>query len=186
MRMKDADLIQLIDKYFEGNTTLEEERLLRLALDETSSADPRVEEARAVMAYTAVASLQSINEKGRIADDRNEAVSPNVEPPEKVNPIAVGGLNEKGSRKRSVNVVRRWMWQAAAVAAVLFIGVSVTIAVKSTETGYHTMIACVEDSSKDVAFDLISSQLQAVGEASEIIEEDVQGSLNLMLDFETD
>lgn len=183
--MKDADLIRLINKYFEGETSLNEERQLRSALNETSSADPRIEEARAVMAYTAVASLRG-NEKGRITDDRNEAVSPNPEAPEEVNPLAVGGSNDKGSRKRNVNGIRRRIWQAAAVAAVLFIGVSVTIAVKSTETGYHTMIACVEDSSKDVAFDLISSQLQAVGEASAMIEEDVQGSLNLMLDFETD
>ena len=185
MQMKDADLIRLINKYFEGETSLNEERQLRSALNETSSADPRIEEARAVMAYTAVASLRG-NERSRITDDRNEAVSPNLEAPEEVNPLAVGGSNDKGSRKRNVNGIRRRVWQAAAVAAVLFIGVSVTIAVKSTETGYHTMIACVEDSSKDVAFDLISSQLQAVGEASEIIEEDVQGSLNLMLDFETD
>lgn len=184
--MKDADLIRLINKYFEGETSLNEERQLRSALNETSSADPRIEEARAVMAYTAVASSLRGNEKGRITDDRNEAVSPNVEAPEDVNPLAVGGSNDKGSRKRDVNGIRRRVWQAAAVAAVLFIGVSVTIAVKSTETGYHTMIACVEDSSKDAAFDLISSQLQAVGEASAMIEEDVQGSLNLMLDFETD
>ncbi len=183
--MKDADLIRLINKYFEGETSLNEERQLRSALNETSSADPRIEEARAVMAYTAVASLRG-NERGSITDDRNEAVSLNVEAPEEVNPLAVGGSNDKGSRKRNVNGIRRRVWQAAAVAAVLFIGVSVTIAVKSTETGYHTMIACVEDSSKDVAFDLISSQLQAVGEASAMIEEDVQGSLNLMLDFETD
>ena len=183
--MKDADLIRLINKYFEGETSLNEERQLRSALNETSSADPRIEEARAVMAYTAVASLRG-NERGRITDDRNEAVSLNVEAPEELNPLAVEGSNDKGSRKRNVNGIRRRIWQAAAVAAVLFIGVSVTIAVKSTETGYHTMIACVEDSSKDAAFDLISSQLQAVGEASAMIEEDVQGSLNLMLDFETD
>lgn len=183
--MKDADLIRLINKYFEGETSLNEERQLRSALNETSSADPRIEEARAVMAYTAVASLRG-NERGRITDDRNEAVSLNVEAPEEVNLLAVGGSNDKGSRKRNVNGIRRRVWQAAAVAAVLFIGVSVTIAVKSTETGYHTMIACVEDSSKDAAFNLISSQLQAVGEASAMIEEDVQGSLNLMLDFETD
>lgn len=49
------ELLRLVDRYFEGETSLEEERLLRRLLAESESRSAEVEEARAVMGLFACA-----------------------------------------------------------------------------------------------------------------------------------
>jgi len=51
--MTEKDLLQLIDLYFDGATTLAQERELREALLKSKSNNPRVDEALAVMTFAA-------------------------------------------------------------------------------------------------------------------------------------
>lgn len=53
--MTEPQLIKLIDLYFDGSATTEQERMLRQGLADSDSTDPRIAEARAVMAYAAMA-----------------------------------------------------------------------------------------------------------------------------------
>lgn len=53
--MTEQQLLQLIDLYLDGTATPAQERTLRRALDSSGSTDPRIAEARAVMAYAAMA-----------------------------------------------------------------------------------------------------------------------------------
>lgn len=54
MKLSKEELHKLIDRYFEGETTLEEERLLAEVLTETSADDAEEEEALAVMSYASI------------------------------------------------------------------------------------------------------------------------------------
>ena len=51
--MTEKNLLKLIDLYFEGETSVDQERELREALLDSESSDPRVEEALAVMTFAA-------------------------------------------------------------------------------------------------------------------------------------
>lgn len=60
----DNDILhRLIDKYFEGETTLEEERMLRRMLMNADQKNRRVQEAIAVMGYARLAPLNGIDIK---------------------------------------------------------------------------------------------------------------------------
>ena len=51
--MTEKNLLKLIDLYFEGETSVDQECELREALLDSESSDPRVEEALAVMTFAA-------------------------------------------------------------------------------------------------------------------------------------
>ena len=51
--MTEKNLLKLIDLYFEGETSVDQERELREALLDSESSDPRVVEALAVMTFAA-------------------------------------------------------------------------------------------------------------------------------------
>lgn len=66
-KINNETLLRLIDRYFEGETSLEEERTLRQSLAETDCNDEAVEAARAVMGVFAV--------QRRIATEKKQAVT---------------------------------------------------------------------------------------------------------------
>ncbi len=168
--MKEKDIKLLIEKYFEGATTLHEERALREALLKSGSDDPQIVEAKAVMAYVGMASstLKTTDE----TEDIQHKDAQNSQ------------LLMKSAKK---NKMRRpsfpQPWSIAASIAVLIVCVAALLWFMPERSDYYTMIACVEDSSRDAAIDLIGSQLQALGEASDDVETDVLESLNLVMDF---
>lgn len=56
MMMEKEDILKLIDKYFEGESTLAEERWLKENLPSMRGESPRIDEALAVMGYAAASS----------------------------------------------------------------------------------------------------------------------------------
>ncbi len=159
--MKDSDLIKLIDKYFEGATSLEEERLLRRALYESASQDSRIEEVKAVMAYVDMSAAF----RERPKNNQWENI-----------PTMTGVAGRNRSRRFKVAA-----WGAAASVALL-LGGGLIMRWDRADRNCYTMIACVEDSSHDKAFNLINTQLEAMGEASGVIEADLQETLSLILE----
>lgn len=158
--MKESDLIKLIDRYFEGATTLEEEVGLRKALAVCDSEDPRIEEAKAVMTYVEMSAAY-----GAFA------------------------VSAHSSEAAISNRKRRGFWRGRgatwriAVAACLLLVISAALMFPRDDHNCYTMIACVEDPSHEKAFDLINSQLEAMGEASGAVEDEVRESLDLFLDY---
>lgn len=155
--MKDSELIILIDRYFEGTASLDEERILKEALRECESDNPRVREVKAVMAYIAMCASSGSPVKSR-----------SLPPSDR----------RSGESRRVKTII---LGIAASVAVLL--GLSAYFTILPDDSRCYTMIACVEDPSRDKAFDLISSQLEAVGEASGDVEEDVKESLDLFFDL---
>ena len=146
--MEETDILPLIERYLEGQTTLDEERRLRDALLHTDSDHPSVTEAKALMAYMDMASHFPRRQSSG------------------------GGVTKFRITSR--------IWQMAASVAILTaIGIGV-IRFGGSDSHCYTMIACVEDSSSKKAFDLIGSQLQAVGEASDEVTSDLFGSLSIL------
>ncbi|MDE6335166.1 MAG: hypothetical protein K2L34_01230 [Muribaculaceae bacterium] len=139
--MKENELLSLIDKYFQGETSLEEERELRHSLMLTESGHPSVMEAKAVLAYVAM-------------------------------------IKRTGGRK--VNWRR---WSVAAAVAVLIGTVGLPLLIRQDNSVCSTMIACRMDDSQETAFNLISSQLEAVGYASDEVAEEVLDGLVLMSEY---
>lgn len=143
--MTEKELLHLIDLYFEGETTLEQERRLRRALPMSDSANPRVEEALAVMSLAAVDGIER--------------------------------------SRRAVRPRRRPVWQpvaaAAVVAALLTVGVWFGHAPRS---GYSSVIACVESTDPGVVMALMDAQLSDMGEASEVLADDIRADFALIGD----
>lgn len=158
--MKDKELIKLINKYFQGETSLEEERVLQKILRESASGLPEIEEVKAVMSYIEISALKD-------GTDHSEDL-------QRTSPFISGSVSQpvfKGN-------LRRWV-VAAAVAIVAGVGLS-PLFLKDDLSVCSTMIACREDNSREVAFALMSSQLDAIGAASDEVKEEVMEDLFLM------
>ena len=140
-QMKENELLSLIDKYFQGETSLEEEEVLRRELRQTDSQHPAVTEAKAVLSYIAM-------------------------------------IKRTGGRKGN------WRrWSVAAAVAVLIGAVGLPLLIRQDNSVCSTMIACRMDNSQETAFNLISSQLEAVGYASDEVAEEVLDGLVLMSEY---
>lgn len=140
--MKDDKLIELIDKYYRGETSLEEEVYLRRCLATTVSDNPEIKEAQAIMSYVAMTAT-------------------------------------KERKKRTVWY--RWT-EAAVIAIVLAVGIS-SLVWNDNLSLCSTMIACKEYDNHEIAIDLISSQLDAIGEASAELEEELREDLLMVVDL---
>lgn len=141
----DKELQSLIDRYFQGETTLEEEMRLRRMLLETTSDNPRILETLAVFSYTDM---------------------------------------KAGVKKRK----RHRSWKNFAAAAViasilLTIGVTVYNFSGSRVSVCSTMIACKESDNEELAINLMLTQLEAVGEASVNVDNDIRSDLNKIGEF---
>lgn len=104
------ELDTLIDRYFEGETTLAEEKRLRLLLATSASREPKVEEARAVMGIFAMARRQSgfAAIPGKSAGMVKAAVSPKTE-----------SANVKAAARRKRGAVWSTIAAAASIAVLL-------------------------------------------------------------------
>lgn len=140
--MKEDELIELLDKYYQGETSLDEERTLRRSLIETTSDLPEIKETLAIMTYVDMAASKE--------------------------------------RKRGTEWYR-WA-EAAVVALVLAVGFS-TLMLRGNLSVCSTMIACKEYDSHETALALISSQLDAIGEASDELEEELREDLLMMVEL---
>ncbi len=151
--MNEKELLSLIDKYFQGETSLEEEQILRRELRQTESDNPVVTEAKAVFAYVAMAS--SLHSERVLRKEENA-----------------------GKRKLA------WRrWSVAAAVAILVGGVGIPLWLSQDKSVCSTMIACRMDNSQETAFSLISSQLEAVSDASDEVAEEVFDGLMLMTEY---
>lgn len=140
--MEDDKLIELIDKYYQGDTILEEEVYLRRCLGTTVSDNPEIREAQAIMSYVAMAA-------------------------------------SKEGKKRTVWY--RWT-EAAVIAIVLAVGLS-SLIWNDNLSLCSTMIACKEYDNNETALALISSQLDAIGEASDELEEELREDLLMVVEL---
>lgn len=107
------ELDTLIDRYFEGETTLAEENRLRLLLATSASSEPKVEEARAVMGVFAMARKQdALTAKRAVAS--KVATAPGMK--------VVNGTMDK-RRKRSAI----WSTIAAAASIAVLLGFAIVL-----------------------------------------------------------
>ncbi|MDE6770239.1 MAG: hypothetical protein K2J78_10995 [Muribaculaceae bacterium] len=163
--MKENELLSLIDKYFQGETSLEEERELRRSLMETDSEHPSVMEAKAVLVYVAMAAT-GIGRSSKKADTYGSSM-----------------IGSSSMIERNGGGKLRWRrWSVAAV-AVLIAGFGLPMFLNNDKSLCSTMLACRMDYSQETAFNLISSQLEAVGYASDEVAEEVFDGLVLMSEY---
>ncbi len=179
--MNEKELLSLIDKYFQGETSLEEERMLRRELRQTNSDNPVVAEAQAVFAYVAMEayhampSFESINSASDVIDTASEGAN------------TASILHSESAPQKEVNIRKRklvWRrWSVAAAVALLVGGVGIPLWLSQDKSVCSTMIACRMDNSQETAFSLISSQLEAVSDASDEVAEEVFDGLMLMTEY---
>ncbi|MDE5882767.1 MAG: hypothetical protein K2H60_13670 [Muribaculaceae bacterium] len=164
--MKENELLSLIDKYFQGETSLEEERELRRSLMETDSEHPSVTEAKAVLVYVAMAAT-GIGRSSKKADTYGSSM-----------------MGSSSMIERNGGSKLRWhRWSVAAAVAVLIAEFGLPMFLNNDKSLCSTMIACRIDNSQETAFNLISSQLEAVGYASDEVAEEVLDGLVLMSEY---
>lgn len=105
------ELDTLIDRYFEGETTLTEEKKLRLLLVTSTSREQKVEEARAVMGVFALARKQdALTAKRAVAS--KVATAPGVK--------VVNGTTDKRRKRSAV-----WSTIAAAASIAVLLGFAI-------------------------------------------------------------
>lgn len=148
----------LIDRYFEGETSLaQEQELRRLVATQSESADPAIREARAVLGYFA---------EGRHADEQPME----EQPTEKL---------YVGKRTGRFIHVSRIAGIAAAIAVVAIIGVKLHGLGSATSDCYtYVGSRCITD--RDAVEAAIFSDLKAVSEASENVEDEITDDINLL------
>lgn len=107
------ELDMLIDRYFEGETTLAEENRLRLLLATSASREPKVEEARAVMGVFAVARKHdALTAKRAVAS--KVATAPGVK--------MVNGTTDKRRKRGAI-----WSTIAAAASIAVLLGFAIVL-----------------------------------------------------------
>lgn len=170
--MEENELLSLIDKYFQGLTSLEEEKVLRRSLRDTASEHPTVMEAKAVLAYIAMASSHNeLSSKG-IVTHRDTRINRSSKGSQSFR--IEGGIGRK----------MKWgRWSVAAAVVILVGSVMLPMLLRQDDSVCSTMIACRMDNSQETAFNLISSQLEAVGFASDEVAEEVLDGLVLMSEY---
>ncbi|MDE7407197.1 MAG: hypothetical protein K2M76_02150, partial [Muribaculaceae bacterium] len=148
--MNKEQLHTLIARYFDGDTTVAEERELRRELATTVLWSPLIDEARAVTGYFAACRTKSRHRKPRVA-----------------------------------------IWQrtvAAAIVAVIVMSMALGI-VSHNISADDSCIAYVDGTTVTdgaIAYALVSEQLAMMGEAAEIVENDVIDDLRNVFDLSAD
>lgn len=170
--MEENELLSLIDKYFQGITSLEEEEVLRRSLRDTASEHPSVAEAKAVLAYVAMASSLDEPSSEGVVTHRDARINRSSKGEQT---FRVEGRSDRKLKWRR--------WSVAAAVAILVGSVTVPMLFRQDDSVCSTMIACRMDNSQETAFNLISSQLEAVGLASDEVAEEVLDGLVLMSEY---
>lgn len=157
--MDTEKLYNLIDRYFEGDTTLEEEDILVSELMARDDSDARIKEAKAVILFLTA------------SPDAGEKVSGMED-----SPCAVSAPVQRG--------FRGMVWKVAAAVAVVATGGFFLMRGDMADSGYDTVAWCngVRVDDPEVASGLMRGQLAMMADVSASLEADVEADFSEFAD----